>query len=304
MSGDKTNVHAYTELATGLNVWNPANGRWEESDPAFDLADGVAVSRRTQHRLTLASQINAANGTVDLLAPDGRRFRSTVLGLTLFNRRTGRSLALAELKSDSPVGELIASNAVLYPDCFDNLRADVRVENRRDGFHHDVILRESLDGAALTAAGFPPEVSMLEIWTAWLEAPEPKVEARVVKSTDDPAQRALMVEPDITDESLDFGAIQFGAGVAYLAPEAQPDTSVPVTKRWLKRDGRSYLVESCELSTLQPMFAALPRRKTGQDDEQLIAGRRPPSPSLIEHSTNSLLVASADNLRRATAPCR
>ena len=61
----QTNVHAYTELATGLNFFNPVTGQFEESESRFDItADGHAVAQRGQHQVILTPDVNApADGT-------------------------------------------------------------------------------------------------------------------------------------------------------------------------------------------------------------------------------------------------
>jgi hypothetical protein len=43
---------AYTELATGLNWWNPKTETWNETVEAFEiLPQGYAVARRGPHKV-------------------------------------------------------------------------------------------------------------------------------------------------------------------------------------------------------------------------------------------------------------
>src|SRR5213082_3128577 len=55
-----TNVNSYTELATGLNFWNPSTGQWAESKEQFQItADGSAIATNGQHQVILAANINS-----------------------------------------------------------------------------------------------------------------------------------------------------------------------------------------------------------------------------------------------------
>src|SRR5438445_2119850 len=68
-----TNVHSYTELATGLNFWDHEKVTWEETQEQFQISpDGYAVATKGQHKIILAPDI-ATRGAVDLLGPDGQR---------------------------------------------------------------------------------------------------------------------------------------------------------------------------------------------------------------------------------------
>src|SRR5207247_7942626 len=73
-SEGNTNVNSYVELATGLNYWNLATSRWEESKAEFQITiDGYAIATNGQHQVILAPNINSG-GSVELLTPEGKRF--------------------------------------------------------------------------------------------------------------------------------------------------------------------------------------------------------------------------------------
>src|SRR5439155_15063846 len=45
-----------TEVATGLNYWNPATDRYEESKESFQISeDGSAIATHGQHQVRLAA---------------------------------------------------------------------------------------------------------------------------------------------------------------------------------------------------------------------------------------------------------
>src|SRR5882672_1512528 len=46
-----TNTRSYTEIATGLNFWNPATEKWESTREEFAItADGYAIATNGQHQ--------------------------------------------------------------------------------------------------------------------------------------------------------------------------------------------------------------------------------------------------------------
>ncbi len=296
-------TNSYTELATGLNFFNPATDQWEESQPQFKITEnGYAAATNGQHQVVISPALNDANGAVTLQAPDGKRFRSTILGLNLYDRLSGKGLLIAELTPS--VGQLIAPNQVFFPDCFDTLNADVRLTYERGQFHQDVILHEGLDLKRLETLGFAADTSRLEIWTEFFESPDPTVRTRVMESEIDPSLRAAMAEPDVVEEDLDFGVMKMPAGRAYLQEAARNlEQSVVVPKQWVRINERKFLVESLSLDALKPLFATLPVSRSGlanlrtsPRNEKDYAQRQPPSPSLVQGTTNTILLAQGQRL--------
>ena len=248
-------TNSFTELATGLNYYNQATRRYEESQEAFTItADGHAVAQKGQHRVAISPALNDSNGAVDLETPDGKHLRSTILGINLHDRLTGKNLLIGELTNS--LGELIAPNQVLFRNCFDSLDADVRLTYERGAFHQDVVLREAPDLDQLAVLGFSVKNTRLEIWTEFFTPPAPKITTTVVESETDPALRSQMAEPDVVEERLDFGLMDMPSGKAYLQ-EGQSAEPVPVLKQWLQISGRTFLVESIDLPALEPLLASL-----------------------------------------------
>jgi len=283
----------YVELATGLNYLE--DGQWKESREEFQvLSDGYAVAAQGQHKVIVSPILNDANGAVDMETPDGKRMRSTILGLALRDRVTGQQLLVAE--TVETVGKRIAPNQILFENCFDGVAADVRLTDERGGFHQDVILREKFDPVWLEQNGFNPATTRLEIWTEFFEAPTPKVRRRVVSSVDDPTLRAMLAEPDVLEDDLDFGVMKMRMGRAYAKPiGGRSDRTARMPKRWLTLDGRTFLVESISLSDLEPLLSALTPDKMfngGKDKEVRFAGLKPPRPVLTHPGTNSILTAA------------
>src|SRR5207237_10012083 len=129
------NVSSFTEVATGLNFWNPASGRYEGSEERFQIAkDGSAIA--TNGQVILAADINSG-GSVDLLMPDGQRLLSNPMGLSFFDSSTGKNVLIAEITNC--IGKLVASNVVLYYNAFDTIKDSLRYTYTKSLFYHDFL---------------------------------------------------------------------------------------------------------------------------------------------------------------------
>jgi hypothetical protein len=283
-------VHRYTEIASGLNVLN-SQGQYEDADESFEItSDGFALARRTQHRLTVSPSLGDPEGNVNLRTPEGRVLRSSVVALNLFNRASGESLMVSEVSPDAE-GQLVAPNEIVFRNAFSEFNADVRILNLRGEFHQDVLLNEAFDLKDLEAAGFPPDVTVLEIWTEYLESPEPRIASRVVQREASAVRRAVMVEPDISTDDLDWGIMKQPSGIAYLkndkavtgSGEKKQRVEINVSKRWMTINNRRFIVESMPLGETEAMFAQMPVKRMSL--ETLEARTRnirsePPSPRM------------------------
>ncbi len=288
-------VRTYTELADGLYYW--ANNQWEESRAEFEITpEGAAVARHGRHTVTISPILNDEKGAVTLECA-GQRLRSTLLGLAVHDRVTGNSLMLAQIKP-GVVGRLVSTNEVIFEDCSEDLAFDVRYVYERGGFHQDVILKGSPDAGWLAAQGFSPESSTLEIWTEFFEAPSPRSHARVVSKVEDAGLRGMMAEPEVVEEHLDFGKVSIPLGRAYMRKSnSSEEQSAPVSKRWLKIEGRTFLVETLALSEMKPLVAALPGWKPAAGKTRsLYAGKRPPTPILASPKGKAVLMASLSSV--------
>ena len=114
-------TNGYTELVSGLHFfWD---GQWHDARAEIQLFQDGAVAVEGAHRVSFAHNARAA-GSIDLVAADGRRFRSHVLGLAFYDPKTGASELIAELKD--AIGELHPPNVVIYPDAFTDVKAGPR----------------------------------------------------------------------------------------------------------------------------------------------------------------------------------
>lgn len=260
----------YLEVQTGLLYFE--QGGWWKSKEEIELREHHAVAYRAPHKVTFQANINRF-AVVHFVSPEGKEMGSHVLGLSYYDAASGRSALIAELKDS--LAKLVPPNQLVYEDAFTDFKADVRYTYTKAGLEQDVILREL--PPAPEEYGLSSETTRLEILTEFILPPVPKIEAKKLKEEKDPKRRAAMADPDLVDQTLDFGSMMIGLGKAFYTPgpdEAQtaPDTSngkgaragplvgkktAPVAKRWAKLDGRQFLIETVEYAELKAQMDAV-----------------------------------------------
>jgi hypothetical protein len=243
-----TNV-AYVELATGLNYWE--NGQWLETKEEFELVPGWAVARRGPHKFALAYNLNTL-GAVTITLPDGHVMRAQPLGLHYLDPGTGQSVMLGQIKDCA--GRLVSTNQVLYEDAFTELRADIRYTYTKAGVEQDVILREQLPDPALI--GMRPETTRLAVMSEFIDAP-------VAKVTQGSDVTGLRTGAAVPNDQVELGLMHLGEGKAFelnLEGGAKPvEEPIPVGKRWMTIEGRTFLLEQVPIPELKSVVDKLPK---------------------------------------------
>lgn len=266
-----TNISSFVELGSGIHRWDAQAGQYVDASDAIEIAaDGSgAFGRNAAHQAHFSPNANTA-GAITVITPDGKTFKSHALSLAWFDSATGQSELFASIKDS--IGELHAPNVVIYPDAFDGgpgFRADLRYTYRLDGFSQDIVI---LTQPPELPPGYAPDTTRMEVWTEIIEAPA--------------AILTQQARAGMTDDILDFGAMQTGAGRAFLLGAKR---SAPVAKRWITAEGRTFLVEAVryqsvkrELDKLpapQGQAALKPRNANGQIAANVAADRPfPPAP--------------------------
>src|SRR5437762_3566166 len=230
----QTITNSYTELATGMNYFDPATGQYEESQATFEITPkGYAVARNGQHQVSLAPNINSG-GSVELLA-DGKRFLSNPMGLSFFDTATGTNVLVAEVKDC--IGQFIPPNVILYDDAFTDIKGAIRYTYTKAGFEQDVLIYDSSGLGSPADYGLNPATTLLEMYSEFHEAPTP--------------QKTTQLTPDaLTDERLSFGQVAMGQGKAFDLQESE--RSIPVGKLWQIIGGRTFLIESVRYTAAKP----------------------------------------------------
>ncbi|MFO1511522.1 MAG: hypothetical protein U1F83_01180 [Verrucomicrobiota bacterium] len=239
-------TNSYTELATGLH-YQDTNGVWVESREAIEILPkgGGAVAQHGQHKVFFPPDIY--DGTIQMQLPDGQWLRSRVLGLSYYDATSGKSVLIAE--TTNSIGELHGSNVVIYPEAFTDFRASLRLTYTRAGFEQDIILLEQPPSPK--EWGMNPETTGLQVLTEFFDPPQP---AQRKQSVTDSKGVSLM------DQILDFsGGMQMGFGKAFSLEAGLPEGEIPVTKQWLKLEGRDFLVEEVKVNAIEKGLEMLPK---------------------------------------------
>ena len=251
-----TNRSVVVELESGMHYVK--EGQWVESKEEIEIFNGAAVARQGQHQVIFAANFNSS-GAIDLQAPDGKRFRSHVLGLVYTDYASGKSVMIAQTKDAN--GQVVPPNQVIYEDAFDGeFLADARYSYTKSGFEQDIILRTTPPSPA--EWGLNPETTRLEVFTEFIEAPEATVTAVTVKHEADPAVRQAMKEPDLIDQRLDFGGMSIGQGQAFPlggSADVFSESAVPTGKSLERIEGRLILIEKVDYSSVREHLGRLPK---------------------------------------------
>ncbi len=243
-------TNSMVELQTGLYYADPT-GQWQESRERIQPTPTGAAALEGQHRVQFPGDL--AGNWVETDTADGQVLRSQVYGLAYYDAASGRMVMIGQLQST--LGQLIASNQILFPNAFTNgPRASIRYTYRRSGLEQDVILEQQPPPPG--AWGFPEATTRLLVLTEFDNPPNPAIEPRYLYHEADPAVRRRMAAPDFIDESISFGWMGFGRGMA-LDLSGGLAGAVPVGKLWSVRNGRTFLIEAIQYPALKPLLAKL-----------------------------------------------
>jgi len=273
----------YTEMETGMNYWE--NGTWNESKAEIEIVADHAAAAKGQHKVIFAPNVTDPE-LIFLETPDGKEFRSRIFGLSYFDSSTGKAVLIAEVKSSE--GQLLPPNRVIYPDAFDDVRADVEYIYTKACFEQNIILRTQLPLPA--EYGLNPQSTRLQVLTEFFNPPVP------AKSVD-------VHGAGVTDEFLDFGEMKMGRGKAFSVGESTDDRQVPVLKQWTEIEGRTFLVEEIPFTSVddqinglatRPRGASLKRNRQGKGENVIAALTKLLPKRTAKATTNNIRLAALD----------
>src|SRR5260221_3018601 len=261
-----TNGAVYTELGTGMHFVRDGQMLESKEEVLID-ANGYGVADQGQHSVRFSPSITDSPAIV-YTDPDGNILRVRPLGLAYLEYGTGSSNLFSEIK---PSIGAVKSNPVTYADAFtNNISADIVYRYKKGSFEADVAVRAQLPPPSNW--NMDPNHVRLQVWHELLDPPTPKVQTTsyIYREPND-AVRQSFAEPDFKDTFFSFGTMQIGRGSAFLMDsdairQACIDVAqeVPVGKEMVQAQDpntgliNSYLVESIELSTVQPLLDTLP----------------------------------------------
>ncbi len=238
-----TNVHKYTELATGLN--HLVDGQWVASTEEIDLSpDGnSAAATNGQHQAYFPGDI--AQGVIELDTPDGLKLQSRPIALSYDD---GSNTVMIAVLTNS-AGELLGTNQVIYPNAFEGATASLRYTYTLAGLEQDVLIQEQLP---------PPESFGLDSTNTRLQM------LTEFFGTNNPVQTPSPIKPQdgLSDTFLTFGQMKMMRGRAFSigdsAPSPRRNRSLPIYKSWVKMQGRTFLVEEVPYWRISAQLQTLP----------------------------------------------
>ncbi len=250
-------TNAFVQLGAGLNRTNALSG-WQPTSAEFVPVSGGAVSTNSVHQVSLPADIGSGTG-IAVRKPDGRSILLQPLALDYFDPVDGRSVLLDSVTNAA--GWLVASNEVVYSNCFTHIRASIRVRNTMAGIESDLLLHER--PPAPGAFGLS-DSARLEMLTEQVDGDTPQIQWRVLQWAIDPIAAVTQVEPDLWDASLNFGGMRMPTGRAFSNARLDGTNAVltrlPVSvgKSYLFIDARRILVEAVPHRLVLDALAMLP----------------------------------------------
>ena len=218
-------------------------------------------------KLFLKPNLNT-EGAISIVTVSNRVFTTRPLGIFWYNAQSGQAELVAPIQDC--VGELIPPNQVVWKSAFGPI-ADLRLTYTKSAIESDLVLLQQPQ----LPAGWDPATTRLELWHDWAGAPTPAFKSRVLYSEPDARLRQKMLEPDLTDQILDFGDLWFPTGAGFATdgkPDLAPNEPRPVVvrnltadpsligvgKTWLTTPFMSVLAEGLRWPDIQKQFAGLP----------------------------------------------
>jgi archaellum component FlaF (FlaF/FlaG flagellin family) len=276
-----TNVHSYTEMASGLN--HKVNGQWVASSEYISiLPNGTAVATNGQHQAYFPGDIY--EGQIKLVTPDGLQLNSRPLALVYFDGTNTE--VIAELTNST--GVVVGNNQVVYPSAFTSFEVDLRYTYTKGGFEQDIILRQQPPTPG--SLGLNPDTARLQVLTEFFSPPQP-----TIQSTTLPAQAGI----SLVDQNLGFGSMQMVPGKAFLMGTNATDAGAMVSKSWLTVEGRQILMEEVPVDAILAGLAALPMTAMNSNSgkHSHTASRQlklPPKRLAVNQTSKTMLLAKAD----------
>jgi hypothetical protein len=291
-----------TQLGTGINYWDDQQNAWTPSSNEIELLESGATFRKGQFKLIFAANINDANGNLEWFPTPMERIVIQTVGLAMREIATGNAVFIAQIKDTQ--GFLTAANEITYPQCFDNIDADVRISVNAfgSGFENDVILHERAPDPAVY--GFQGECR-IEVWHEILSGAQPQLQNGAI------ARASGVVD---TDAQLRFSNMTIGPGTAFLiganADELRGPSGIPaqVGKQYFTdpQTQMRFLVESVPLTEVGAHLQQLPPKEGAwkiekADKDRLEAAWRAKTPSPLT-SLPQARAASGQALQHLSRP--
>jgi len=248
-------ISRYIELNPGMHFFE--NGKWTPTEEKILPHPKGAAAENGFYQVIFGKNLNQT-GAIEMIFPDGQRQKNHPIGLYLFDRSSGDWVLVGAIKDS--VGQILPPNRVIYRDAFEDIRADVIYTYQKGQFEADVVLRER--PASPESWGLNPDTTVLEMVSEFPVGPNPKISKRLLKEERDATKRGSMQQPELSDDGIDFGAIQMIQGNAFQMQRgnrkpADKEFKVEVGKRWKLDNGRQLLCEQVDWPAIAQLTADL-----------------------------------------------
>jgi hypothetical protein len=281
----QTRTNTFEQVESGLNYFSE-KGVWEPASVEITGTQDGATAWQGQHKVSFADNLNVADAIQQRL-PDGQLLTSHAYGLGYYDTATGQSVLIAAVQDCG--AWLYPPNQVLYTNVFNGVLADVRYTYTKACFEQDVILRASPPPPE--KYGLSSATSRLEVWTEFVQPPEPKLSTSVLN-----AATAQKASDQLVDQSLDFGSVRMGTGKTFVIGEEDESLAL-VAKQWVSAGDRRFLVEAVELSAVAESLQTLPETPEPKGGASL----RKPSASRLQALLEQPVKGSRKNRGQAQA---
>ncbi|HEY1790221.1 MAG TPA: hypothetical protein VGJ73_18900 [Verrucomicrobiae bacterium] len=235
----RTNLHSYTELATGLCYLE--NGQYVDSVEQIDpVADG-AQAIHGRHQVHWAANANTPDGAVTLTTPDGKTLRSTVFGLAYYDTASGSNVMITQLQDSTAT--ITSPNTLVYMNAFSNLAADIRYIYKKSGMSQDIILRQNPPSPA--EYGLNPATTRLEVVTEFFDPPPPT--------------KLTVTNNHLTNDCrLGFGDMSMSVGHAFMFEgDGTMKGGGSVIKEWTHFENQTFLIEEVPFTSVSNLLSSL-----------------------------------------------
>ncbi|HMJ92198.1 MAG TPA: hypothetical protein VK530_20415, partial [Candidatus Acidoferrum sp.] len=246
-------TNTFIEIGAGLNKQVGPN-TFVAANPSFQITAEGAEANDSGHHVSVPGDIWDPNG-IQITTPDGQRLSFVPLGIDYYDPATGRSVLLDAVTNVT--GCLVSSNVVVYSNCFQRIKASIRLTNGRSGVECDLLLHEQPPEPGVFGLG--PN-ARLEMLTEQIAGPTPQTRGRVISGETGPGN---FVEPALSDAELNFGAMKMITGRAFSDSQTNDfaqSSGFPaqVGKTYLILGDRRVVIEAVPYQNMAPALNKLP----------------------------------------------
>lgn len=233
-------TNQFTVLGNGLN--REEGGKWVEAAPFLVETNDAILGLGAAHKATFPLLITGE--PVHVRGRRGDSFKARVIGLAYHDPASGTNVLIAGLKESR--GVILSSNRLVYPNCFDEIRASVAYTFDRGSVHQDVVLEER--PPMPEEWGLSSNTTFLVVISEILDAPNGKVKAKSLRTA----------SGTLEDDDVSLGSMRLVPGRAFATKNGRNKKTISVAKQYSKIQGRRILFEKVAVHGIADELNSLP----------------------------------------------